>query len=885
MRQPDNESWKKKIYEIQKNFLGKSLTIDYADQERLTQRLTCKLETIRQRFSKQRLVAEQLVKSYDSAVVDPSVDAKFYECMKAISIDCSEVMVGFAGNIIRESVLILKEHPPCDFQGVAIGSLARGEATPYSDLEYLFLIEKKSADTEAYFEKLAIASYFLMGNLKETKLSYVAIEELSWFDDESKNGFKIDGLTTGAGNIPTGNGLKEKKNHFIVTPEELARTFKQIHDSPTKEALRGDLTAMLTFTQLIYSHGENDLLSEVKGKIGRFVPNQTRKDTNLTMLKEDAKKFKVVTEDDLNLKGLTANVKKEFYRFPSIILLDIIIVFGQRSKTSWYALEDLVCHGKISRDVGAVLRFCLAAAVYIRLSAYLYHDSHNDRISLSDSIEKLQAVRRSVYQLWFLPAGLYSRVCAQITPLKASLSESKTKVNDLKTIAIPPQTELELFLHQYFSFRYYDALDTLKQIGKGDPQHALRGPKSYMWVGLVMHTLALCKHYNSVIDLYRCSAKIIQRSGFLQCDSWKIIAASALSFLGRFSEAIGLLKTVKESSSAATQLNLVFAEVYQAKGDYFEVEKHQLRVIQLETNRIFSENLSEPVEYYGSLSSSNTGTHIDLTDMPPEEVLKIQIPPSPSTILSLLSLGQVYFWRMKKDLGKSYALRGLELVEQLYGKNAAVPLAAACLVDLGNHCSEQGDYHEAEIHFKRALTIHKRISHTGERSNIAQQIYNLAWINLQQEHYGAVERYSNKSLAMYRKVKEQDETRVEFHAKAFSNKAVAEIFNHNLYRAVEYLQHSLHIMAGSTEAAFYLLSRGYTLYWLGSCYRMQHKYREALDKYKEAWYIYRSVWPGHKLIRHMEVLLLCKPGPLNQWPVFTPSMHLFITPSEQKTSI
>ena len=126
VRQPDNESWKKKIYEIQKNFLGKSLTIDYADQERLTQRLTGKLETMRQRFRKQRLVAEQLVKSYDSAVVDPSVDAKFYECMKAISIDCSEVMVGFAGKSIRERVRILKEHPACDFQGVAIGLRTRG---------------------------------------------------------------------------------------------------------------------------------------------------------------------------------------------------------------------------------------------------------------------------------------------------------------------------------------------------------------------------------------------------------------------------------------------------------------------------------------------------------------------------------------------------------------------------------------------------------------------------------------------------------------------------------------------------------------------------------------------------------------------------------------
>ena len=99
-----------------------------------------------------------------------------------------------------------------------------------------------------------MTSYFLIGNLGETKLSYMAIEELhGWFDDKSKNGFKIDGLAKGAGNIPTGNDLKNV-NHFIVTPKQLAKRYKTILDNPDpKEALRGDLTSMLTYTMSIYS--------------------------------------------------------------------------------------------------------------------------------------------------------------------------------------------------------------------------------------------------------------------------------------------------------------------------------------------------------------------------------------------------------------------------------------------------------------------------------------------------------------------------------------------------------------------------------------------------------------------------------------------------------
>mgnify|MGYP001793048346 CR=1 FL=1 len=51
-----------------------------------------------------------------------------------------------------------------------------------------------------------MVSYFIMGNLGETKLSYMNVKELyGWFEDKAKNGFKIDGLAPGAGNIPTGN--------------------------------------------------------------------------------------------------------------------------------------------------------------------------------------------------------------------------------------------------------------------------------------------------------------------------------------------------------------------------------------------------------------------------------------------------------------------------------------------------------------------------------------------------------------------------------------------------------------------------------------------------------------------------------------------------------
>ena len=134
---------------------------------------------------------EVLVKQFDKDVVDPAVQQEFYDRMKSISLRCSESMSEFASKIVGRSVDLLCHQPPCDFEVISIRSIARGEATPYSDLKYIFLIAQKTHETMPFFELLAFTAYFIIGYLGETKLSYMAIEELrSWFEDKSKNVFQ-----------------------------------------------------------------------------------------------------------------------------------------------------------------------------------------------------------------------------------------------------------------------------------------------------------------------------------------------------------------------------------------------------------------------------------------------------------------------------------------------------------------------------------------------------------------------------------------------------------------------------------------------------------------------------------------------------------------------
>ena len=275
----DDDEFSKRAFRIQQAFWGDNCKITYDQQKSLTTELNTALQTIRERIRQENRKAEKVVNQFSSDDGGGSTGLKdeLYALMKPISMDCSEAMRSYAGQILQYSVEMLLIKPPCSFTAGAIGSLAKGEATPYSDLEYFFLIKNKNPTTINYFELLAVTSYFFIGNLGETKLSYMAIDELKqWFDDKAKNGFKIDGLSDGAGNIPTGNGSKGQKNHFIVTPSELADRYKHVlHNPDPEESLRGDLTAMLAYTSPLYSYQEGetdgDLLQELQNKMKTVV--------------------------------------------------------------------------------------------------------------------------------------------------------------------------------------------------------------------------------------------------------------------------------------------------------------------------------------------------------------------------------------------------------------------------------------------------------------------------------------------------------------------------------------------------------------------------------------------------------------------------------------
>ena len=434
----DKQRWMQARYEIQKIYWGADVNATRDQVDEVSHEIKQKLETLRTELREKLIPVTNEVEtwpcSFESLESSPDtleVPHQLCDTIRGLSDHCNQSMVDIAHTVIKEAVGFCGE-PPCDFSAGAFGSLGKGEATPYSDLEYMFLIEEHTDQTTEYFECLAVTSYFIIGNVQETKLKYMNIDELkSWFEDEAMSGFKIDGLSEKAGNIPTGNNLQQPKNHLILTPSELAEKYKILLDNPAEDQHQpGDLTDMLTYTKEVYNHNNNDLLTRFVRIRSEFKPNDKRKKASMHMLQEDINSYDFAPNIRHTYISSCINLKTDIYRYPSILIYDLKIIYNLEGTDTWETLGSLQEKQIISSSLHDCLKFLLCAAQYIRFSAYLDADSQKDAILiLPKTKDNLQT--SSVSSWWHLSHGLLLQICLNLLPVKSHIVTNLNEENGL----------------------------------------------------------------------------------------------------------------------------------------------------------------------------------------------------------------------------------------------------------------------------------------------------------------------------------------------------------------------------------------------------------------------------------------------------------------------
>ena len=152
-----------------------------------------------------------------------------------------------------------------------------------------------------------------------------------------------------------------------------------------EESKRGDFTAMVSYMRSVYSYGEGaeNLLPEVKRHMECFVLTEAREMANLNMMRSDMSKFSFKPSARVMSSGYTINVKREIFRFPSILILDLGILHRKCSSSSWETLKDLDDSKVLTSNTKKKLKFLLASACFIRMFAYHFEDTHGDGVTVA----------------------------------------------------------------------------------------------------------------------------------------------------------------------------------------------------------------------------------------------------------------------------------------------------------------------------------------------------------------------------------------------------------------------------------------------------------------------------------------------------------------------
>ncbi len=267
--------------------------------------------------------------------------------------------------------------PPCSYVVMGLGSLARQEMTPYSDLEFAILTEKDLAD-KSYFRHLTLLFHLRIINLGETIVPSLAIDSLNWlFDNQTPRGLAFDGNMSTASKTPYGKQRGGKGDYELIGPISHFLTFQgnwtEDSDGGLWAAKRYHLPLVLSNATLI--RGDSHLFENYQNELHE----KPRLSFSLSVLEEDLQMFDPHLEEEVS--GKTYNVKKDLYRLPTTMLDSLANHFKLSSQSSWERIEELHKRGIFSSQGADDLLNLLMLTQELRLRTYLSYGSQNDDLS------------------------------------------------------------------------------------------------------------------------------------------------------------------------------------------------------------------------------------------------------------------------------------------------------------------------------------------------------------------------------------------------------------------------------------------------------------------------------------------------------------------------
>lgn len=521
----------------------------------------------------------------------------FSESVFKASQKCSDGFISISRQFLESSIEILSSsgvEPPCSFAVVGLGSVARGTATPYSDLEYAFVVK---SDTHIdYFTKLAVDSYFRIGNMRESPLKTFNIPEVGKsYADNASVGFRIDGISQNAGNIPTGKGDGSK--NLILTVRSFTQLYSETLTSPAGDI--ADLADLLSSIVLIYAHSDGkqlflESLQNFQKTLTKNVDTDYMIKKRLEVLKQDIESYSFLPmfdsfgpPDNAKLK-----VKVDIFRYPTLLVDHLRLFIAIHETAPWAVHQQLQNLNFISEQQCLNLNLISALSIFTRTNAYLKIETQHDQLSLYPPIES------NVKSIYHLPRDIFVLLAFLFIPLKLSVQNNMCnidKTSPLNTSAtlsiltknialVQPRAILKAEI-EFFCGDLEQAIQTIclsygKKVFDLEPQKFGESIRQANEVCFMKFLFSLSTSQKNVLEFSNSTKKYVEMAAYLMYSSkryqlclkyftwladnlaysstdklkWKVLAADSACQLHSYGEVFSLLGDVLSTLKSKYQL-------------------------------------------------------------------------------------------------------------------------------------------------------------------------------------------------------------------------------------------------------------------------------------------------------------------------------------------
>jgi tetratricopeptide (TPR) repeat protein len=634
--------------------------------------------------------------------------------------------------------------PPCKFSILGLGSTAREEATPYSDLEFCILVEKSTDTALQYFTDFTNFLHLKVVELGETILPSLGIQSLNdyysgnsendWFYDHGRRGFSFDGAMPWASKTP--NGRYETFNKpwiqsLIKTPKDMASLltetsiFKEGYHLAdvlsTCSLICGNFQLFEEYTdfmrEYIHETVDNCISAEVNIGLAYHVNPMPWKERILQELIEVRREYHHSLSNYVRKPGETYAVKTDIYRFPSLVVQYVGKYFDVQCSSSWQTIDKLVSAKILSPETAHNLRTVLCIAAELRLRTYL---------SSQCQCEYFNALVNRVQDLPDKLSSLLLRFFVTVVPLEEAIdklpSESLLHVLNYELYNDDPKIKAQMYLQ----FRKYNKAEQILKDMLVNARHSSSNDdedkkiaEMYKMLG---NALFFQEHVSEAIKYHRKALEVneqIYHRGPETDINMKRLADSCINY------AAGLkhLGKVEEALS------------YYSKA--LEIRSLLLKRSSTAVNQIFY--LQDIADVHFSLSvlySDKTPADVDnffwQTDKA-RDIAKILFEQYNITYyyhFHLLFNEGLFLYRLHRFAESAEAYQqAFELMYMHSKYDLFTDKEAGLLNNLGNAVIELGDFERARTLHNRAYEIRTHIHGANDDDSLARSLNNFGLIN------------------------------------------------------------------------------------------------------------------------------------------------------------